>query len=69
MTHAPIAPERAPANNFHFLRLALAGLVILAHSPILVDGDRHREPLTWIFGTGINLGDLAVDGFFLISAT
>lgn len=58
-------PSRA--NNFHFLRLALAVLVILAHSPILVDGDGHREPLTWAFGIGLNLGDLAVDGFFLIS--
>lgn len=54
-------------NNFHFLRLLLAILVILAHSPILVDGDRHREPLTWAFGTDINIGDVAVDGFFLIS--
>ena len=53
-------------NNFGFLRLVMAVLVILAHSPILVDGNRSREILTRLFGT-ITLGDMAVDGFFLIS--
>ncbi|HEY5072057.1 MAG TPA: acyltransferase [Caulobacteraceae bacterium] len=53
-------------NNFGALRLFFAALVVLSHAPWLVDGDLHREPLTRAFGT-ITFGDLAVDGFFLVS--
>lgn len=53
-------------NNFNLLRLLLALLVLLSHAPELQDGDRHRELLTQLFHT-LSFGELAVDGFFLLS--
>jgi peptidoglycan/LPS O-acetylase OafA/YrhL len=53
-------------NNFNFLRLLLAVLVLLSHSPELMDGNTRREILTNIFHT-ISFSELAVDGFFLLS--
>jgi peptidoglycan/LPS O-acetylase OafA/YrhL len=40
--------------------------VIVSHTPQLVDGNRSRELLSRIFST-LTFGDLAVDGFFIIS--
>ena len=61
----PLRPETRD-NQFNFLRLCLASLVLLAHAPELTDGDRHREPLTRLCGT-LSSGELAVTGFFLLS--
>jgi peptidoglycan/LPS O-acetylase OafA/YrhL len=54
------------SNNFGLLRLIFAMSVLVSHSIELVDGSRSREPITCLFGT-LSLGELGVDGFFLVS--
>ncbi|WP_201986790.1 acyltransferase family protein [Hymenobacter rubidus] len=58
--------SNARNNNFNFLRLLFAALVIVSHAPEIRDGNRNHELLMRIFGT-ISFGDLAVNGFFLLS--
>jgi peptidoglycan/LPS O-acetylase OafA/YrhL len=53
-------------NSFNLLRLVFAGLVIVSHGPELIDGDRHRELLTLLFGT-YSFGEFAVNSFFILS--
>lgn len=53
-------------NNVGFLRLVLASCVIIGHAPELVDGNLTHEPMTMLFHT-LSLGEMAVDGFFLLS--
>lgn len=64
---ADVNTRRRDGNNFDFLRFILASLVIVSHSPMLLDGDARREPLARITADGLTLGALAVNGFFLIS--
>jgi peptidoglycan/LPS O-acetylase OafA/YrhL len=73
MAATPTAPHEllTPAdpsrdNNLNFLRLLLALLVLLSHAPELTDGNRGRELLTRVFHT-LSFGEVAVDGFFLLS--
>jgi len=61
-----MSAKQSHENNFGFLRLLLAALVIFGHAPELLDGNRSREPLTQIFHS-LSFGELAVDGFLLIS--
>ncbi len=65
-TLTPESKDKRTGNNFNVMRLIFASLVLLSHSSELVDGDRHRELLTRVFGT-ISLGEVAVNGFFLLS--
>jgi peptidoglycan/LPS O-acetylase OafA/YrhL len=53
-------------NAFGVLRLVLAALVIVSHTPELVDGNPGREVLTRLTGT-LSFGGLAVFGFFIVS--
>ena len=64
-TAMPLASQNR-RNNFNFLRLLFATLVILSHSSELIDGNRSRELLTEVFHT-LSFGEFAVDGFFLLS--
>jgi len=57
--------ENAHANNIGAIRLLLAYAVIASHSPELL-GQRTHEPLVR-FGAHLTLGEIAVDGFFIIS--
>ncbi len=63
-------PERRDGrdNNFNFIRLMLALLVLLGHAPEMLDGNKSREPLTILFhNPNLSLGSAAVAGFFLLS--
>lgn len=62
VTHSTAARE----NNFNFLRLFFALLVILSHSTLLLDGNEDRELLTRLVGF-TSFGQMAVEGFFLLS--
>lgn len=53
-------------NAFGVLRLLFAALVIVAHTPELVDGNPSRELLHRIFET-MSFGGFAVNCFFLVS--
>jgi peptidoglycan/LPS O-acetylase OafA/YrhL len=69
MPSAPNPPARDfthDRNCFDLLRLIFASLVILSHAYELIDGNRNRELLTRVFHT-ISFGELAVDGFFVLS--
>jgi peptidoglycan/LPS O-acetylase OafA/YrhL len=52
---------------FDVLRIVFATLVLLAHAPELTDGNRSRELFNRLTHSGMTFGELAVDGFFLLS--
>ena len=55
-------------NNFDFLRFALATMVLLSHSWDLLNG-REANPVLLATKGQTELGSVAVDGFFILSAT
>lgn len=64
-------PTRAKAaerdNNFNFLRLVLASAVILGHAYEMAWNNRSHEPFAVFTHTAMSLGEVAVDGFFILS--
>ncbi len=42
-------------------------MVLLAHAPEITDGNRSREIFTRLTHSPLSFGDMAVDGFFLLS--
>ena len=54
-------------NNIDFLRFFLAGVVIFSHSYPLLWGTNRREPIWLATGGQRTGGELAVDGFFILS--
>ncbi len=59
--------ERGRENNFDALRVGLALVVILSHSYPLLQGSNAAEPIYRATGGQRTAGEVAVDGFFLIS--
>lgn len=53
-------------NNFNFLRLLFASLVLVAHTVEIADGNMNRELMMRLFGS-MSFGGFAVKGFFLLS--
>lgn len=61
-----VALERRE-NNFDFIRVAAATMVIFSHSYPLALGGDGQEPLTLLTGRQVTFGTVAVDIFFIIS--
>jgi peptidoglycan/LPS O-acetylase OafA/YrhL len=53
-------------NHFNLTRLVLSLLVIVSHSHEIKFGGRHGEPLAMLVGRH-SLGEIAVNGFFMVS--
>src|SRR4051794_39692299 len=68
-TPAPLVSPDHARSNFGLIRFALATLVLVSHAFPLTRGSNLTEPLARATGAaeGLTLGQLAVDGFFLIS--
>jgi peptidoglycan/LPS O-acetylase OafA/YrhL len=62
-----VHPPDLTRNNFDALRFALAALVVFSHSFALLSGTDATEPLHRLTRGQIASGELAVDGFFILS--
>ena len=64
----PAAARGEHANNIDALRLVLAGLVVVCHCYKIARGSSlAAEPLARLSDGRIDLGEAAVDGFFILS--
>ena len=54
-------------NNFDFIRLSMASLVVWSHSFALYFGTEDHEPLSLLLNGDYNSGNIGVMGFFIIS--
>ncbi|MFT3788728.1 MAG: acyltransferase [Tepidisphaeraceae bacterium] len=59
--------RKSHANNFDFLRIFLACLVVVSHSFVLSQGTEENEPMRRLTPQLITFGSIAVNGFFIIS--
>lgn len=66
-TMTAVAPGAGRNHQFDLLRILFAVMVLLAHAPEIIDGNRHRELLVRLTRSQFTLGSLGVDGFFLLS--
>jgi peptidoglycan/LPS O-acetylase OafA/YrhL len=63
----PTVAQRFDArhNSVNALRLFLAGLVLVSHT--IQDSTGGPDPVGWLTGSHVDLGTIAVDGFFALS--
>src|SRR4051794_5607980 len=59
--------SRGRQNNIDFLRFYLAAVVIFSHSYPMLWGSNNREPVSLATRGQRTGGELAVDGFFILS--
>jgi peptidoglycan/LPS O-acetylase OafA/YrhL len=52
-------------NSVNALRLLLAGLVLVSHT--IQDSTGGPDPIGWLTGSHVDIGTMAVDGFFALS--
>lgn len=60
-------PRRIEFNNFDYIRLVAAILVIFSHSFLIADGHENNEPLVRLLGPGNIFGIYGVLTFFIVS--
>jgi len=60
-------PLPHPPNNIDAIRISLALLVLFSHSYDVALGTNDQEPLKLLTRGQFSLGELAVDGFFILS--
>jgi peptidoglycan/LPS O-acetylase OafA/YrhL len=63
----PLDGDTRQNNNFDFIRLSMASLVVWSHSFALYFGTEDREPLSLILNGDYNSGNIGVMVFFIVS--